>query len=131
MLTAFACTTRTEVSPLDDAELAFENGDYDEAQEICDSLALGTAGSSLSVDRMCRLSLLLLRLGESYGNEESNIALAANSFLQAKDRNADSVEMFTATLPVEDRARLSLLRAISEAHFAPAITDTIDYEDLE
>ncbi len=126
---AASCSGSNEVSPVDDAELAFENGDYPEAQEICDSLVLSPESADLSIDRLCRLSLLLIRLSENYGNEESNIALAARSLQIADERYADSVDIFAESLPVEDRGRLSLLRAISEAHTNPAISDTLDYEE--
>ncbi len=112
-------------TPLADAEQAYAAGSYAEAQKLCDGIATGPDTTRLTVEQRCRLSLLLLRLAENYGNEEANTALAARSLEVATDRSADSVALFVNSLPVEDRAGISLLSAISEAHNATEISDTI------
>ncbi len=121
-------TDRARRSPLENAEIDFANGHYAGAQQLCDSLILGSGFNKLNVNELCRLSLLFMRLAENHGDEEANTALAARSLEAAMTRNADSTIMYLGQAPVEDQARLALITAINEGHKAPAVTDTIAYD---
>lgn len=131
LLPAFAgCANRsTSCEALTQAIDAFDAADYATAQSICDSLAVDSRLATLDVTRLCSLSLLLLHLSETAGNEDENIALAARSLQKAQNIAADSVEMFFSSLPVEDRARLVMLAAITEGHNTPVPADTVYYEE--
>lgn len=118
-------------TPVEHVELAIDNGRYATAQELCDSLILGPSFGNLSVNELCRLSLAFMRLSENTSNEEANTAFAARSLQAAIERDSDSTIIFLNSVPVEDQARLALITAINEAHNAPAITDTVDYEDRD
>lgn len=124
------CSHRsTSSEALAQAIEAYEAADYRSAQKICDSLAVDSRLATLDATRLCDLSLLLLHLSETAGNEDENIALAARSLQKARNLAPDSVEMFFSTLPVEDRARLVMLAAITEGHNTPVPADTVYYEE--
>lgn len=118
-LTACFATSCTESSakqadPLAIAEEAFADGYYAKAQQIADSMVLGTSMSNMGASELCRLSLLFMRLGEVGGEDNANIAFAAR-VLEAADRvDKDSTDAFIAALPVDDRARLVLAEAVAE-----------------
>lgn len=78
---ATACTHSGSGSqaPVDEAEEAFARGRYAKAQSVCDSIVLGTAFDNTDVWDLCRLSLLLVRLGENTGDNDVNTAFAALS----------------------------------------------------
>lgn len=125
-----ACSHRsTSGEALSQAIEAYDAADYRTAQNICDSLAVDSRLATLDATRLCDLSLLLLHLSETAGNEDENIALAARSLQKARILSADSVEMFFSALPVEDRARLVMLTAITEGHNTPVPADTVYYEE--
>ncbi|MCM1067382.1 MAG: hypothetical protein NC418_07410 [Muribaculaceae bacterium] len=118
----------SKLPPLARAEQAYADSRYSQAQLLCDSLILSPQYSELSVDELCRLSLLFMRLGDSAGDIDANTAFAARTLKSAIERDADSTLLFLNTVPVEDQARVAILTAINEAHDAPAITDTITYD---
>ncbi|MDE6196370.1 MAG: hypothetical protein K2F91_00715 [Muribaculaceae bacterium] len=122
--------TGSDVSPLEQAEHAVANGRYAVAQELCDSMILGDRFGSMSVEELCRLSLVFMRLSENNtSGEEANTAFAARSLQAAIAADADSALLFLKNVPVEDQARAALITAISEAHNTPAISDTIYYAE--
>lgn len=117
--------------PLGEAESEFNAGNYASAQQLCDSLLLGESLTALSVDQLCRLTLLFMRLGDSAGDIDANTAFAARTLKAAVDRNADSTLIFLNSIPLEDKARLAILTAINEARYAPAVSDSTDTDTLE
>ncbi len=84
--------------------------------------------SSLNTDELCRLALLFVRLAENYGDENANTAFASKTLDAAIERNADSTALFLARAPMEDRARLSLISAISESRRNPVSVDSLEYD---
>lgn len=105
--------TASQASLLADAELAYNQGHYDRAQLIADSIAATGDLQRLNVDMLCRLSLLYMHLGER-SDEEANIANAAKTLDAAALRDNDSTLAFIRSLPVEDQARFVLVEAVSE-----------------
>lgn len=100
--------------PLDKAEQAYQEGMYGKAQTLADSLVTEGSLRRLSPTSLCRLSLLLVRLGEVSGEIEPNTALAARALEAAVKSDRDSTVVFIEGLPVDDRARLLLVEAVSE-----------------
>ncbi len=124
-----SCTSETQhTSPLDRAEQFYTEGYYHDAQKLCDSLITVDRQSTMNVDELCRLSLLLMRLGDNTGDTDANTAFAARTLKSAIDRNADSVMTFLNSATVEDKARIAILTAITEARDTPVICDTTAYD---
>lgn len=125
-----ACTRpRDPLSALESAELAYANGRYAGAQKLCDSLVISNKYTTLNTQQLCRLSLLLVRLAENYGNEESNTVFAARTLQAASDKAPDSMAAFLSNVPVEDQARLALISAISDGLNRPQGSDSTLVEE--
>ncbi|MCX4263243.1 MAG: hypothetical protein OSJ37_00825 [Muribaculaceae bacterium] len=127
---AVSCSRQeTGSGALQSAELAYANSHYDAAQSLCDKLVNDQEFfSSLNTDELCRLALLFVRLAENYGDENANTAFASKTLDAAIERNADSTALFLARAPMEDRARLSLISAISESRRNPVSVDSLEYD---
>lgn len=108
-----ACSdSHSDRDPVARAETFLDEGRYNAAQSLCDSLIIGDSYCNLSVDDLCRLSLVFVRLSEQ-ANEEANYAFAAKSMQAAVRRDADSVEVFIENLPVDERSQTLVLRQLS------------------
>ena len=94
------------------AEAEFVAGRHESAGVICDSLIQGPAFADLSVDELCRLSVLMSQLAE-YEDEEANMALAAKCMQAAMLQNADSVMSFVHSLPADEQSRTLFLRQLT------------------
>lgn len=112
---AVSCSRSTESRStlLEDAEVAYGAGHFDDAQQIADSISAPGNLQELDVSTLCRLSLLYMRLGER-SDEEANFANAARAIEAAATVDNDSTVAFFLALPVEDQARFRLVEAISE-----------------
>lgn len=111
-----ACSRQsaTVSSPLDAAEQAFSAGRYAKAQNIADSIMLGTTFGQLSAPELCRLSLLFTRLGEYSGDEQANTAMGARALVAAYERDSDSTAYFLRNVSIDDRARMAIIIALSK-----------------
>lgn len=109
------------------AEADFDNGHIESAKSICDEIIADGNAEQMSVDRLCRLSVLLVKLAD-HGDEESYIALAARSMKTALARDADSVRIFVRNLPVDQQAQTVMLQQLTDAIDRPVkdLTDSID-----
>ncbi len=114
--------------PLADAEQSFAEGQYVRAQMLCDSLLLGPDFDRLDVERLCRLSLMFMRLAENSVDNDANTAFATRTLDAAIERNADSTRTFLDKVPVEEKARVAILTAIYEAQKVPMPVDTLTYD---
>ena len=93
------------------AEDALVNRDYRYAVTVCDSLVSAPGFEALGVDRLCRLSMLCVRLADAGAIEgEFATALAVRSL---------SAASFIACLPVEERGRMMLVNSISRSRMLP------------
>jgi len=120
----------TPMSALDRVEAAYSEGRYAKAQALADSLVIGPDFATLDTWDLCRLSLALMRLGESADASDVNTAFAARCLSAAFMRDSDSTALYIRAVNNEDRARLMLLRSLNEAsHTAPAAEDSISYEE--
>lgn len=129
---ASACShvSPTPMSALDRVESAYSEGCYAKAQALADSLVIGSDFTSLDTWDLCRLSLMLMRLGENGGESEVNTAFAARCLRAAIARDSDSTALYIKVVNNEDRACLMLLNSLNEAsHTAPAEEDSIPYEE--
>lgn len=116
---------------LDIAESEIDAGRYAVAQSLFDELLTETDADSLSVTRLCRMSLLCARLAE-HNDAESNLANATGLMQAAMQRDSDSVTIFVESLPIEDRTRSAMVNQLMHAinHPADSIIDIdIDHND--
>lgn len=94
------------------AEEEFEAGRLSSAQSLCDSLILGPAFYNLSVDELCRLSMLTSRLADTK-DEDTNLALAARCMQAALQREPDSVLIFVHSLSADEQSRTLFIRQLA------------------
>ncbi len=121
-----ACTfAGSHMSDLDKAYEAYDYGRYSDAQSICDSIVKNNGLESLDVSGLCRLSMLLMHLGENSGNEDINTATAARCLSTAFSRDSDSTKTVILAMPSEDRARTMILTALDEASRRNINSDSI------
>lgn len=106
------------------AEDEFEAGRLASAQSMCDSLILGPAFKDLSVDELCRLSMLTSRLADSK-DEDSNLALAARCMQAALQREPDSVLIFVHSLSADEQSRSLFIRQLVRT-----VDPTCESEDI-
>lgn len=116
-----ACSGGIE-NTVDRAENDFINKRYEASQTICHNLAGSEEFDALSVNDLCRLSTLLVRLAE-HSDEESNMALAAHCMQSAIDRSPDSVLIYLRSQPVDRLSETILLQQLSRA--ADAYGDSV------
>lgn len=76
---------------------------------------LGTTFGKLNVSELCRLSLLFIRLGEKSNDEQGNTAMATRALVAAYGLDSDSTSIYLHNVPVDDRARMAIVNALSNA----------------
>ena len=110
--------------PLDIAEAEIDAGRYASAQSLSDELLAQYPADSVSVARLCRMSLLCAKLAE-HAEEETNLANATRCMQAAMRRDSDSVTIFVEALPIEDRTRSAMVSQLMHAidHPADSIID--------
>lgn len=107
------------------AENDFEAGLFESAKSICDSLVSGDRFNGLSVDELCRISVLMVKLAE-HADEEDNMAMAAHCMQAALSRDADSVFSFVQALPVDQLPQTVLIQQLSNSIDQPyTLSDSI------
>lgn len=106
------------------AESEFQAGRYESAQVLCDSLILGQRFNDLSIDELCRLSMLTSRLAD-LSDEEANMALAARCMQAALQREPDSVLIFVHSLPVDEQSRTLFIRQLTRTVDPSCEPDTV------
>lgn len=115
-----------------DAEAAYNATHFKQAQEIVNEIATEDALNNMSVNELCRLSLLIMQLSEVQGEDVDNMAYAVSALDAAISRNADSTAAFIQQIAMADRARVALLSAISNAYHADVdslLNDSTSYID--
>lgn len=115
LLPACARHAGQQQEPLEIAETAYSEGRYSTAQNIADSIMLGTTFGKLNVSELCRLSLLFIRLGEKSNDEQGNTAMATRALVAAYGLDSDSTSIYLHNVPVDDRARMAIVNALSNA----------------
>lgn len=115
-----------------DAEAAYNATHFQQAQEIVNEIATEDALNNMSVNELCRISLLIMQLSEVQGEDLDNMAYAVSALDAAISRNPDSTAAFIQQIAMADRARVALLSAISNAYHADAdslLNDSTSYAD--
>ena len=117
VIAAYACRQESagSLSPLAVAEEAFANGRFAKAQRICDTLVIGDSFSRLDAGELCRLSMLLVGLGEFSAEEGANFAMASRSMNAAYLADSDSVMSYIHGLEADDQAVAVMLLALRDA----------------
>ncbi len=85
---------------LDSAQSALNRGDVVAAESLADAVAEDEA--SLNVDRLGRLSILYMKLGESAADNSDYVAKASRCYRAAFELNADSARMFYTDIATDD-----------------------------
>ena len=117
----------TPADTLHDAEEAFAHRQFSKAQHILSSLADSPDFNAMSVDELCRMSLLCMRLGEAQpDSDEADIALAARVYITALRRNSDSAVAFINAVDIDDRGRAAILRALAAANHPDSLAFVVD-----
>lgn len=119
-----ACGRKTDIS-VSAAEDQYDSGRYAVAQTMCDSLILGEDFDALTVDELCRLSMLASRLADR-SDEEANMALAARCMQAAIDREPDSVLLFVQSLTLDDQPRSLFIRQLTHTVDPSALVEEPD-----
>lgn len=110
------------------AEDAIENGRYDEAQTILNSM-MERGGYGLSEENLGNLSVLFMRLSE-HESSDDNVAQAVKCLREAYRISEDSLRTFSASIPPEDLSHFYLLRRIVWGIDNPVdLTDEIFVEE--
>lgn len=124
---SLAACTDSNSDRLDLAESEIDAGRYASAQSLTDELLAENPADSVSVARMCRLSLLCAKLAE-HADEETNLANATRYMQAAVRRDSDSVTVFVESLSIEDRTRSAMVSQLMHAIDHPADSLTLDMD---
>lgn len=123
-----SCTDRgSSGDVLDAAEEAYACGQKPAARAITDSLVAHTDLNSMSARQLCRLSVLMVHLGDSEADEEERTAMAALTLKAATAADSDTVAAFIETLDNDDRARMVILTAINNAALTAGADEDTTY----
>lgn len=126
-----SCSTgeNSSKTTLENAEQAFQNRRYNKAQQLADSIINSGETEKMSSHALCRLALLFMRLAETTGEEEANAALAVRTLQAAMACDSDSTVEFLRSVADDDRSRVQLMQAISNAFHGTTIEgDTVYFE---
>lgn len=118
-----ACSDSQKLT-VDMAEADYMERHYDSARDICNELVNGDNFDRLSIDQLCRLSVLLVKLSDC-NDEDSDIALAAKCMQEAMNRNADSVRFYVEAMPVDERSQSVLIQQLITAIESPVDPATL------
>lgn len=114
------CSSKTPpADTVDKAISRFEEGQYNKSRAIVDTLVNDSASfNELSVNSLCRLAQLCLRLDSADAEKAAHVAdegdaVAARCLGRAHTLDADSVDAFINALPREEATRLAVLNRVS------------------
>ncbi len=112
-----SCTPQKtdDICAIDTAEEAFADGRYAKAQKIADSIMIGSSFSTMNATQLCRLSLLYTRLVDRSTEDDANTAMATRALEAAFALDSDSTASFLNNVPVDDRARIVIINALTNA----------------
>lgn len=111
---AAACGGSTADERLGAAEHSLGTGDTDDARRGVELLMNSTDTASMSAAELCRAALLYTAISEdTRDGSEADAAMAARCVRRALQRDPAAVDSFMQTLPVEQRAMLSMAIQLS------------------
>lgn len=85
---------------LESAESAIIRGDMVAAESLADAVA--EDDGNMSVDRLGRLSILYMKIGETATDNSDYVAKAARCYRAAFELNADSASVFYTDIDIDD-----------------------------
>lgn len=100
------------------AENSLANNDYSEATSICNRIAERDSMNDLTVNQLCRLSMIYMQLSENR-DEDVNVAMATRCFHLAMEHDADSASSFYNNIPVDNQHWVHFLNALNKVLDAP------------
>lgn len=104
-----ACGSSTADERLGAAEHSVQAGDSADARRGVDLLMNSADTASMSAGELCRAALIYSALSEDAGGgSESDAAMAARCMRLALRTDAAAVDSFVQTLPVEQRAQMTM-----------------------
>lgn len=103
-----------ESKSVETAENDLSEGNFESARLTCLSLSSDENIDGLSVDQLCRISMLMVKLAE-HGEEEDCMAAATRCMKTALTRDTDSVFSFIHTLPVDEQSQTMLIQQLSNS----------------
>ncbi len=130
MICMLACTPSRPADDLSVAEAALEHHNYGVALDICQQTASGDV-DKLSVNDLCRLSLLFMKLSD-LKDLEDNAVVATDFYRKAFALNEDSAKVFYDNIPIEDARYVELMSQLQRILDHPRqVTDSIFIPDYE
>lgn len=109
-----SCSSSPSVTDnLEGADRALAIGDYESTQSACDELVHSSGFNDMSVDQLCHLSVMYLKLAER-APERGNTAQAVACFRKALAISPDSVSIVLSSLPVEELQFTAILRSLAK-----------------
>lgn len=103
---------------IDAAENSLANNDYAEAMGICNRIAERDSMNDLTINQLCRLSMIYMQLSENR-DEDVNVAMATRCFHLAMEHDADSAASFYNNIPVDNQHWVHFLNALNKVLDAP------------
>ena len=119
-----------QAAGLAEAERAFDDGNYEAAQDILDDI-FGKDDEKMSATQLGRMSILYMRIADECSDDaDDNIGAATKCYMKAYNANADSAQAYYYSLPIEHSSHVQTLSRLHEALTAPpSVGDSIDHAD--
>lgn len=95
------------------AEVAVAEADYDTAKKICDDIFAAHNDSTLSVNDLCRISIVYMKLSD-IADEDENTALATQCYRLAIGTSPDSARAFYHSLPIDEAQHVEVMATLEQ-----------------
>lgn len=95
------------------AEVAVDEADYNTAKQICDDIFAAHNDSTLSVNDLCRISIVYMKLSD-IAAEDENTALATQCYRMAVSTSPDSARAFYRNLPIDEAQHVEVMATLEQ-----------------
>lgn len=113
---SLSCSHPIDVdSHIADAECALDDGNYDEATELCTAIDTHIDPAGMTVRQLCRMGMIYAALADKDIDSDANMATAMRFFDKAYEQNADSADLFVEALPVESQPAARIVLHLMQA----------------
>lgn len=126
LLCMTACGSDAVDTHLSEAEAAVAAGNYDVAQDLCDSMSDDATLASMRASQLGRLSIVYMQLDERE-SDGRNARMAQRCYSAAYATDADSARIFYAGLSAQEFALAETLRQLDE-HGDESVVDNDDID---